>query len=73
MGWCPTCFTSTEQIRWHSYVAPGSDLNGLKVRCNDCLQAVPVDAAECGLRPIDRSAEVVAVFREVGPRVSLGH
>lgn len=43
MDWCPTCCASTEQSRWHSYVAPGSALNGLKVRCNVCMQAVPTD------------------------------
>lgn len=44
--WCPTCCTSTEQSRWHSFVAPGSPSNGLRVRCNACLQALPATLGE---------------------------
>lgn len=58
MDWCPHCCTSTEQSRWHSYVAPGSPLNGLKVRCNVCLQAVPTSLGE---HVLDRIEPVPAV------------
>ncbi|HWU20155.1 MAG TPA: hypothetical protein VN088_01420 [Nocardioides sp.] len=57
MDWCPHCCTSTEQSRWHSYVAAGSPLNGLKVRCNACLQAVPAGLAEA----VSARVEPVAV------------
>jgi hypothetical protein len=57
MDWCPTCRTSTEQSRWHSYVAPGSPLNGLKVRCNSCMQALPAVLGEAVVKAWDGPSE----------------
>ncbi|WP_460790766.1 hypothetical protein [Nocardioides maradonensis] len=59
LDWCPTCCTSTEQSRWHSYVAPGSALNGLKVRCNVCLQAVPTGVEELARETVEPLAVAV--------------
>ncbi|HJQ04061.1 MAG TPA: hypothetical protein VJ872_01345 [Nocardioides sp.] len=64
MDWCPTCCTTTEQSRWHSYVAPGSELNGLKVRCNVCMQAVPNGIEEL----VRNVVEPVAVAVGEAPR-----
>ena len=58
MDWCPTCNTSTEQTRWHSFVARDSPLNGVKVRCNSCLHPVPSGLGEIALGLLARAAGV---------------
>jgi hypothetical protein len=63
MDWCPTCCVSTEQSRWHSFVAPGSSLNGLKVRCNVCFQSVPTGYEEL----IMKAADPIAVLASAMP------
>ena len=66
-AWCPTCNRSTEQTRWHSYDAPDSPRNGVKGRCNDCLQPAPSEEV-LSLRRYTDPYDFVAAFADLRAR-----
>lgn len=39
--WCPSCFRTTEQERWHTGRVPGEPRSGVQARCKECDRIVP--------------------------------